>query len=115
MASRTDIPNGLQQVAVRFGRLGDLVLIVFEGLPGTCREGQTDIKDVNALIRQVDQGLLEQRAGNRIAPLRSHTPQGLHRVRPRRARNFWRLGLSAAISPLIDRPAVEQGQLVQRI
>jgi hypothetical protein len=29
-----DIPNGLQQVAVRFGRLGDLVLIVFEGLPG---------------------------------------------------------------------------------
>ena len=39
-----DIPNGLQQVAVRFGRLGDLVLIVFEGLPGTCREARQTSK-----------------------------------------------------------------------
>ncbi len=28
------ITNGLQQVTVHFGRLSDLVLIVFEGLPG---------------------------------------------------------------------------------
>src|SRR5712692_2178685 len=56
------VPNGLQQLAVRSHGLGDLVLIVFEGLPGFFMPRRhTDIEDVNALIGQVNEGLLEQR------------------------------------------------------
>src|SRR5262249_44555522 len=81
----------------------------FEGLPGFFMSGgQTDIKDVNALIRQVDQGLLEQREQDRIAPLRSHTAQGLHRVLASKAREeLLAVRIERGHIPLIDRPAVE--------
>src|SRR6516162_4426370 len=111
------VPNGLQQLAVRTHSLGDLVLIVFECLPSSFMpRRQTDIEDVNALIGQVHESLLEQREQERIAPLWPQTPQSLHRLfAPQTREEFLAVWIESGHLPLIDFPLLEPGELVERI
>jgi len=56
---KDQVANRLQQLAVRFRRLSDRSLVILQGFSGLLMtRGDADIKNIDTLIRQVDQRLL---------------------------------------------------------
>ncbi len=78
---KDQVADRLQQLAVRFRRLSDRRLVILQGFSGLLMtRDDADIKNIDTLVRQVDQRLLQKRQQNGIATLRPHPTQGLHRI-----------------------------------